>query len=1759
MGVAKCVRNWPLKLLLGINLVGSLQLIKLCAGKSASQCGRKDKVPMTIMSFKSQNSESTVAPLPHYECYLGAEDGDAVVSSYRPFRTKNGGSEPQPSSPVRLTDNSLPANTAAYSVSLDTASNNAFGVFTFNALTDARKNTTVFTIFMRSDGYIVPSDERFTKTVNVGDIGVNINMTLVDDTAIPRVSSGSQDLDIRWRINGSNSVDSIGGVGAAYQGVDYTQLSSRGIRVDDEGVYEAQGFTLRNAQHALQRLIVRFLSVKLICKGFFHMDGYRKNHKKVTQAQDCKLIQTQLMKYIAALKVKILLQLVKQVNGDHLDVLVSVITVTMEEFVMMRQGDVSVLQDSWEQTVLQTVKMLHMGQVVYRNVTVLVIKVDVIDSLECVTQEDVRMDGVEPTVREDVRMDGVEPTVRVSTAAVHGSGSSRIYGYQGRCDRFTGVCDSGRCQDGWSGTNCQTVAVEFMVIKVDVIDSLECVTQEDVRMDGMEPTVREDVRMDGVEPTVRVSTPAVHVSGSSRIYGNQGIYVIDSLECVTQEDVRMDGVEPTVREDVRMDGVEPTVRVSTAAVHGSGSSRIYGNQGICNRFTGVCDSGRCQDGWSGTNCQNSLECVTQEDVRMDGVEPAVREDVRMDGVEPTVRVSTAAVHGSGSSRIYGNQGICNRFTGVCDSGRCQDGWSGTNCQNSLECVTQEDVRMDGVEPTVREDVRMDGVEPTVRVSTAAVHVSSSSRIYGNQGICNRFTGVCDSGRCQDGWSGTNCQIPDDCPTGYFGMDCTEKCLCMNNVACDKITGECTNGQCAPGSVKPMGSVRCQECPDGFYGDSCREECHCESNACDKATGECVGCCKPQWLETDSNTCQTGLEGSSFLKVNSDQSTRVRCDTSIITTYRTELSRERDSLVDSGIIRGSTGIEVNNQGSLISNTDFTINNVSSADVFYCLLVSNTETVAWLNTTFSAYVLPVLSDPPTFHRRTTDAVTISWRAWDAEKDVGDPPVVSYVTYYKEVAVDVWVGGSDVSHDAPTLEFTASDLGMDVNYTFAVSAVRDGDGGEGPRSPPVTVKTLCGDAAVPINVQARLTDDNKVQVSWQITPGSITCSTGVTSFTVFAQIEGSSDEPIIIASVGGEMTSYIISEGLEDGVSYTFLVSSTTDQEGAQSIRSEAVLYTAPSGSFPVAFIVIIIVAIVLVLAIILMLLVFRRYYCRKEPQGKSESDRVDSAVYSNDVVSNEPIGYSSLELDSKEATSPSDYHHLHQGRHGETMSEYEETDLSKAERKVRGSEYEDVGNSQPGRYNLPKPPAEPQTNSTVQYEYHDYEEPGDFENYTGVYINIPDTHHSFSPEPIKVPEFQSFMRKDKTQLVEGIVKEFMGNTAYWLEKVKTTETYGELTVLGMELTSSGTYTVRKMKVLQNDDDKIHTVQQIQLHMWPFRGVPEDISDLIAVIKKVKALQERDTAGPLLVHCSNGSGATGTFVAIYSLMDALKESKTISVFNCVNNMRKDRMDMVQTRIQYLFIYQTLQEAQLFPENSSLSCSQLKNLSDKILNEKAQKEFKVLRKVDENSRQTKSGVGRLATNAHKNRFKGIIPLDKYRAALKSEGLTHGSSDYINASIAENDGSRYIVMAQSPLPATIEDFWRLVYDYQCRTVIMLDNANNIDKESVSVEQLVYDGLEKKQDIDVNKLAKFVSFTQTDRSKTLVVHCINGVGLSAVYVVVRSLMESIKNGDECDVFLAVQKLRMRNPHAIQTQDEYILCLQLLRSILNNQQEYAVVY
>ena len=52
-------------------------------------------------------------------------------------------------------------------------------------------------------------------------------------------------------------------------------------------------------------------------------------------------------------------------------------------------------------------------------------------------------------------------------------------------------------------------------------------------------------------------------------------------------------------------------------------------------------------------------------------------------------------------------------------------------------------------------------------------------------------------------------------------------------------------------------------------------------------------------------------------------------------------------------------------------------------------------------------------------------------------------------------------------------------------------------------------------------------------------------------------------------------------------------------------------------------------------------------------------------------------------------------------------------------------------------------------------------------------------------------------------------------------------------------------------------------------------------------------------MVVHCSAGVGRTGTFIALSILLEKIKTESAINVFECVNQLRKKRLFMVQALV--------------------------------------------------------------------------------------------------------------------------------------------------------------------------------------------------------------------------------------------------------------------
>lgn len=84
---------------------------------------------------------------------------------------------------------------------------------------------------------------------------------------------------------------------------------------------------------------------------------------------------------------------------------------------------------------------------------------------------------------------------------------------------------------------------------------------------------------------------------------------------------------------------------------------------------------------------------------------------------------------------------------------------------------------------------------------------------------------------------------------------------------------------------------------------------------------------------------------------------------------------------------------------------------------------------------------------------------------------------------------------------------------------------------------------------------------------------------------------------------------------------------------------------------------------------------------------------------------------------------------------------------------------------------------------------------------------------------------------------------------------------------------------------------------------------------------------------------------------------------------------------------------------------------------------------------------IALLPRNREKNRSMDVLPPDRALAFLVT---TEGeSNNYINAALADSfHRQAAFIVTPHPLPGTTADFWRLVFDYGCTAVVMLNQLN---------------------------------------------------------------------------------------------------------------------
>lgn len=149
-------------------------------------------------------------------------------------------------------------------------------------------------------------------------------------------------------------------------------------------------------------------------------------------------------------------------------------------------------------------------------------------------------------------------------------------------------------------------------------------------------------------------------------------------------------------------------------------------------------------------------------------------------------------------------------------------------------------------------------------------------------------------------------------------------------------------------------------------------------------------------------------------------------------------------------------------------------------------------------------------------------------------------------------------------------------------------------------------------------------------------------------------------------------------------------------------------------------------------------------------------------------------------------------------------------------------------------------------------------------------------------------------------------------------------GKVAFKGLQVLKEGGVELREFTISLGESshqDKI--LRHVWVREWPDFGVPNRLGDNNEyVIKYLSELDEHIIENPRIekssiVHCSAGVGRSGTFIAmdwyyndVFKRHDVRLENQEDIVFNCVANLRRCRVMMVQRFEQYEYLYQALQD---------------------------------------------------------------------------------------------------------------------------------------------------------------------------------------------------------------------------------------------------------
>nr|CAD2202622.1 unnamed protein product [Meloidogyne enterolobii] len=115
----------------------------------------------------------------------------------------------------------------------------------------------------------------------------------------------------------------------------------------------------------------------------------------------------------------------------------------------------------------------------------------------------------------------------------------------------------------------------------------------------------------------------------------------------------------------------------------------------------------------------------------------------------------------------------------------------------------------------------------------------------------------------------------------------------------------------------------------------------------------------------------------------------------------------------------------------------------------------------------------------------------------------------------------------------------------------------------------------------------------------------------------------------------------------------------------------------------------------------------------------------------------------------------------------------------------------------------------------------------------------------------------------------------------------------------------YVIRSLYLKNTATQETRTVTQFHFTSWAAGGVPASNKALLEFRRKVNK-SYRGRASPVLVHCTNGSGRTGTYIMIDMTAKRINKGvKELNIAASLEHLRDQRMKMVENEQQFKCVF--------------------------------------------------------------------------------------------------------------------------------------------------------------------------------------------------------------------------------------------------------------